>query len=335
MMAGVEHRQSGDPRLAVVSAGRGVLRRMTHAVVFPAVEACNAGLFRLAGLLLRHNPARLMPGGSDRVLVLAPHPDDETLGCGGTICRHVMSGDQVYIVIVTDGGKSRAGGLNRATMIEMRRAEARHAMSALLSCTGNAMREDSKGALQLVQLGLPEGEWNEQDLVQYLGKLLEEFRPTIVYSTSRVDFHPEHLRVAAGFAKALSSSAGTYAERVRAYELQVPLTPMLANLISSVETTQQCKQEALASYHTQSGSFLWVPRHNRYLRALYRSGGALELFWEMAPRQFVALHANEGIPVVHNFRSIRLRPFTDLAAWTVGIRKRRALRRLVDRNAAP
>jgi LmbE family N-acetylglucosaminyl deacetylase len=335
MMAGVKHRQASGLRPTVVSAGRGVLRRMTHAVVFPAVEACNAGLFRMAGLLLRMRPVRLVPSGSDRVLVLAPHPDDETLGCGGTICRHVISGDQVCIVIVTDGGKSRAGGLNRETMIEMRREEARDAMSALLDSTSNALGTHGAGGLRLVQLGLPEGEWNEQELAQHLGKLLEEFRPTIVYSTLRVDFHPEHLRVAAGFAKALSSSAGTYVERVRAYELQVPLTPMLANLISPVETTQQCKQEALAAYRTQSGSFLWVPRHNRYLRALYRSEGALELFWEMGPRQFVALHANEGIAVVHNFRSIRLRPFTDLAAWMVGIGKRRALRRLVDRNASP
>jgi LmbE family N-acetylglucosaminyl deacetylase len=225
--------------------------------------------------------------------------------------------------------------LSRETMVDMRRGEAGEAMSALLDCTSNALGTHGAGGLRLVQLGLPEGAWNEQDLAQRLAQLLEEFRPTIVYSPSRVDFHPEHLRVAAGVARALDGGAGTCVQQVRAYELQVPLTPMLANLISPVETTQQCKQEALAAYRTQLGSFLWVPRHNRYLRALYRSEGALELFWEMGPRQFVALHANEGLPKAHKFRSIRLRPFTDLAAWTVGIRKRRALRRLVDRNASP
>ncbi|MGA7731258.1 MAG: PIG-L family deacetylase, partial [Chloroflexia bacterium] len=247
------HRQQAGRRPAIVrSAGRGVLRTVAHSVIFPVVEACNAGLFRMAGLLLRPGPARLMPSGSDRVLVLAPHPDDETLGCGGTICRHLMSGDQVCIVIVTDGGKSRAGGLNRETMIEMRRAEAGEAMSALLSFTDNVFAAHSEGGLRLIQFGLAEGTWNEQDLA----RLLEEFRPTIVYSPACVDFHPEHLRVAAGFARALSGGAGTYVDRVRAYELQVPLTPVLANLISPIETTQQCKQEALAAYRTQSGSFL-------------------------------------------------------------------------------
>lgn len=36
------------------------------------------------------------------VLVVAPHPDDETLGCGGTLLRHVTNGDAVHWLIVTD-----------------------------------------------------------------------------------------------------------------------------------------------------------------------------------------------------------------------------------------
>ncbi|MGA7732539.1 MAG: PIG-L family deacetylase, partial [Chloroflexia bacterium] len=235
----------------------------------------------------------------------------------------------------TDGGKSRAGGLNRETMIEMRRAEAGEAMSALLSCACGVLNMHSGGRLRLVQLGLTESAWNEQDLVQHLEQLLGEFRPTIVYSTSRVDFHPEHLRVALTVARALAGGAGMHIERVRVYELQVPLTPVLANLISPIETTHECKQDALASYRTQSGSFLWVPRHNRYLRALYRSEGPVELFWEMSPTQFVALHTNGVSAQDHGFRSIRLRPFTDLAAWVAGIGKRRALRRLVAQKTPP
>ena len=37
-----------------------------------------------------------------KVLVIAPHMDDEVLGCGGTIIRHVDSGDQVTVCIVAN-----------------------------------------------------------------------------------------------------------------------------------------------------------------------------------------------------------------------------------------
>ena len=37
------------------------------------------------------------------ILVFAPHPDDEVIGCGGTITRHIAEGDRVYVCIVTRG----------------------------------------------------------------------------------------------------------------------------------------------------------------------------------------------------------------------------------------
>ncbi len=37
-----------------------------------------------------------------KVIVIAPHPDDETLGCGGAILRHIADGDMVHWLIVTD-----------------------------------------------------------------------------------------------------------------------------------------------------------------------------------------------------------------------------------------
>ena len=38
-----------------------------------------------------------------RILVLAPHPDDEVFGCAGAIMRHVAAGDSVRVAVVTDG----------------------------------------------------------------------------------------------------------------------------------------------------------------------------------------------------------------------------------------
>ena len=44
---------------------------------------------------------------ADSVLVVAAHPDDEVLGCGGNIARHADAGDQVQVLIVAEGATSR------------------------------------------------------------------------------------------------------------------------------------------------------------------------------------------------------------------------------------
>src|SRR5438132_8706173 len=44
----------------------------------------------------------------ERLLVLAPHPDDEVIGCGGLIARHLLAGRRVRVVVVTDGAEAGA-----------------------------------------------------------------------------------------------------------------------------------------------------------------------------------------------------------------------------------
>ena len=66
--------------------------------------------------------------GTGPVLVLAPHPDDEVLGAGGTIARLASQGRDVHVVIVTKGGPP----LFEEDFIERGRAEAREAHDVLL-----------------------------------------------------------------------------------------------------------------------------------------------------------------------------------------------------------
>ena len=247
-------------------------------------------------------------------MVIAPHPDDETLGCGGTIALHSRAGDRVCVLIVTDGGSSRAGGLGREEMRRLRHDEAARAMSAL-------------APVELIRLALPEGEWSPGELHAPLSALIERLQPTLIYTTSCVDFHPEHLKVARVVAQVVDELQEQTETAIRIYELQVPLTPALANVAVGISATEGAKGRALAEYATQTGSFGWVPRHARYLRKLYGRRSTIEVFWELRPVEYRLLMSRFA-GVKPRFRSIRARPFSDGLAWLVGLRARNRLKRI-------
>lgn len=189
------------------------------------------------------------------------------------------------------------------------------------------------GRVDLVRLGLPEGRWSPGDLQPHLEALLQHERPDIIYAPSCVDFHPEHIKVAHTLARALRSVAGMTPARIRVYELQVPLTPVLVNVAVEVGGAGAARKvQALAEYKTQQGSFGWVPRHGRYLRRLYRSRGPVEVFWELDAMSYcrlmdLCMHSNK-------YRSLRPRPAGDGLAWLVGLRERRRLKKLLRGLAA-
>jgi N-acetylglucosamine malate deacetylase 1 len=66
-------------------------------------------------------------------LVVAPHPDDETLGCGGVLAKITRAGGTVYVLFVTDGSASHPGHpvLSPVRLAALRRDEARAATGAL------------------------------------------------------------------------------------------------------------------------------------------------------------------------------------------------------------
>jgi LmbE family N-acetylglucosaminyl deacetylase len=298
---------------------RAWLKRGAHRFVFPAVTRLTGVGFRLVGIVARPAVRYVLPRGGARVLVLAPHPDDETLGCGGAIALHSRAGDAVCVVIVTDGGRSRAGGRGPAEIRRLRHAEARAAVARL-------------GPVDLRQWDLPEGRWSPDTLDTRLAQLLAEFAPTLIYTTSCVDFHSEHRRVAESLGRVLAADAGRVCRAVRVYELQVPLTPVLANVAVPIGPVAAVKGRALAAYGTQAASFGWLPRQARYLRRLYGARGPVEVFWKLPPAHFVRLMA--GYPAVGaRFRGLRLRPFSDMLAWTIGLPARRRLLALAEGRA--
>ena len=296
---------------------RRFLRILARSVFYPIIEACWVQLFRAANLFLHPAPAHVKITGIDRVLVIAPHPDDETLGCGGAVARHADAGDLVRVLIVTDGGASRAKGLTRSQMAAIRADEAVRAVGRL------------NRAVQVILGRLPEGRWQPDALGGLLEREFSSLRPTIVYAPSRIDFHPEHMKVSLGLARFLARTESDPSLRIRVYELQVPLSTPLVNRQVDISVVMARRVAALAEYKSQAESFPWRPRQDRYLQAIFASAGPIEVFWEMNASDYVRIMSARPQPG-STFRGLRPRPFTDGLAWLTGTRVRQAMRKHIE-----
>jgi LmbE family N-acetylglucosaminyl deacetylase len=271
-----------------------------------------SGVGWTVGRLGGWRPAAWQSQGGLRVLVVAPHPDDE-VGCGGTLLLHGLAGDEVHVAYVTDGRASRTGGLDPDQMAAQRKQEVAEVVPVL-------------GLAGAHWLGLREREWTESELVPVLRDLLRQIAPDIVYAPSCVDFHPEHVRVAGCLAQALVG-AGSSDLTLRVYQLQVPLTPLLVNRVAPIESVVRQLVAAMRLYQTQFGSIARCLRMKRYGARFYGLAGSAEEFWELDTAAYCRVHAASGtIAVDGRFSSVRARPFTDPLAYLQGLGARRALR---------
>lgn len=286
----------------------------------PVIESAWRASFTVYGAMRGSRARRWDSDGTERVLVIAPHPDDEVIGCGGTMLRHLAARDAVAIAIATDG--RRAGFIRDPDVMAARRHDEAHAAADVL------------GVTSLHWLGLPEGEWQTAALAGGITKLLHELRPTLLYLPSRVDFHPEHHRVAHAAALALAEIPEDQRPRnVRVYQVQVPLTRELVNLVCDLDVVQAHNLRALRAHASQLGSIECTFRRLRYSASLHRLRGAAEEFWELPTAAYVRLHRDAPAGWRDHFRGLRNFPLTDPLAWMVGRAARRRLAATVHASA--
>src|SRR5262252_1709271 len=215
-----------------------------------------------------------------RILVLAAHPDDETLGAGGTLAADAPRAEAVRIWIATDGTKQEGSGA--PGYAELRREEARAAAAAL------GLPAPEFG-------GLPDRELSarERELAAALSRMIAEFAPDLVFCPSPVEIHPDHRALAEVLYGILSGSRpeDAYHDRFRFlriafYEISHPLLP---NALVDISRSAEAKQKALTVFETQqsvrdyAGALAGL---NAYRRLTLGSGGPVEAFrmigWEEA-----------------------------------------------------
>jgi LmbE family N-acetylglucosaminyl deacetylase len=164
----------------------------------------------------------------ERALVLAPHPDDETLGCGGTIALY--SGRIDFTIVAVSNGE--AVNIPEENKSSLRKKEFQKAAGTL-------------GAKTLIFLDIPDGNFSDHrnSLRGKLSDLFAAQRPQLVFVPSPIDPHPDHRETAlACMELALSYPA----LRVAFYEIY---NPTRFNVLIDIGPVIETKKQALLHYH--------------------------------------------------------------------------------------
>jgi LmbE family N-acetylglucosaminyl deacetylase len=185
-----------------------------------------------------------------RVLVVAPHADDETLGVGGTIARRAAAGDEVHVAVVTGHGEE-PHPLWPRSLWERIRGEAAKAMDIL-------------GVAKLHFEEVPAAMVSDHPvylLNRAVGGLVEQIQPDVLYAPFLFDLHKDHREIfhALSVAWRSSSATGRKIRAVYCYEVQsethwnapyleASFTP---NTWVDISDTLEIKLRALACYESQ------------------------------------------------------------------------------------
>ena len=149
----------------------------------------------------------------NQILVVAAHPDDEVLGCGGTIARHSDSGDNVQVLIVAEGSTSRQQG-------ERDRSQVRDELSALAKASQTAA--SILGAAGVELLDLPDNRLDSLDrldLIKRIEERVERYQPECVYVHHAGDLNVDHRRLHEAVVTACRPTPCHVVKRLLSYEV--------------------------------------------------------------------------------------------------------------------
>ena len=200
------------------------------------------------------------------VLVIAAHPDDEVLGCGGTIARLAREGHDVYIAILGQGIMSRYD-------------DASEEAASLIRVLAESSRKVAKllGAKEVFTYDLPDNQFDTVPLlkiVKIIEDLIEKLQPEAVYTHHGGDLNVDHSLVHRATLTAARPVPGATVKTVYAYEVASSTewafgeidTAFRPNVFTDIADTLETKLKAISLYESESRTFPH-PRSPEALRA--------------------------------------------------------------------
>lgn len=201
-----------------------------------------------------------------KVLVIAAHPDDEILGCGGVMAKHAHSRDEVYAAILAEGITSR----------DMQRNKDAHTGDFNILYRAAELANEIVGVKQLKLLDFPDNRMDSVDLldiVKQVELLIEEFKPNIIYTHHVGDVNIDHQMIHRAVITATRPIPGNHLveevlffETASSTEWMTPgtATPFTPNYYVNIDETLHLKLKALEAYEYEMRA--WP--HARSIKAL-------------------------------------------------------------------
>ncbi len=188
----------------------------------------------------------------NKILVIAAHPDDEVLGCGGTIAQHCVNGDEVHILIMAEGITSR--DMNRDV-------SGRHSDLEILKKAAYAAKE-ILGASSLTIENYPDNRLDSIDMIEIIKKIefnIQKYNPSIIYTHYAGDLNLDHKIVNNAVAVACRPLPGAAVKTILFFEIPSSTEWQIIgsgasfspNWFVDIEETFAIKMKALECYSSE------------------------------------------------------------------------------------
>lgn len=183
------------------------------------------------------------------ILIFAPHPDDEVLGCGGTMAKRAAAGDAIYVCVVTKG----VAPLYKESGIQVIQQQCREADKLL-------------GAIDTIFLNFPAVMLETVLRYELNGKIsdvVQQIKPDEVYIPHRGDMQLDHKMIVDAAMVALRPKYKHVVKRIYAYETlsetgwDVPNTvnEFIPNVYEDITDMLPLKLQAMELFKSQLGTF--------------------------------------------------------------------------------
>jgi len=197
----------------------------------------------------------------NKILVVAAHPDDEALGCGGVIARHISLGEHVFVLFMTDGESSRNVSTDLNKKISNRNESAKKALK-ILGVTDHKFLDFPDNKMDTVPL---------LEIAKAIEEVVGEFKPNIIYTHFRNDLNIDHQITNQAVLTAARPQPNCCVKKILSFEIlsssewnSYSISQFQPQYVVDISDFWEKKEKAINCYHDELRSF----PHSRSVKAL-------------------------------------------------------------------